>query len=94
MFLNNSFKVVYLEELSLIEQISLVKNARVLAGFHGAGLANIVWNTKKCKVIEISESRITSHFSHISSICKHDYRFVKASELIKYSKKDFSALIR
>jgi len=93
LFARNSFKIVFLEELSLIDQISTVKNAQVIAGFHGAGLANIVWSKDKYKVIEISESRITSHFQHIASICKHEYRFVKASELVNYSKNDFYSLI-
>ena len=93
LFTRNSFEVIFFEELSLIEQISTVKNAQVIAGFHGAGLANIVWSKNKFKVIEISESRITSHFQHIASICKHEFRFVKASELVNYSKNDFYSLI-
>lgn len=94
LFARNSFDVVFFEELSLMDQISIIKNAQVIAGFHGAGLANIVWSKHKCKVIEISESRITSHFEHLASICKHEYRFVKASELVNYSKDEFKSLIK
>jgi hypothetical protein len=94
LFKENLFSVVYFEDLSLTEQISIAKNARVIAGFHGAGLANVVWSSKNCKVIEISETNITSHFLHIASICKHRYRLIKASELINYSKKDFDILIK
>jgi hypothetical protein len=94
LFAKNMFSIIYFEDLSLVEQISIVKNAQIIAGFHGAGLANIVWNTNNCKIIEISETNITSHFLHLASICNHKYIFVKASELINFSKKDFSDLIR
>jgi capsular polysaccharide biosynthesis protein len=92
LFAKNSFEVVFLEDLSLIDQISIVKNAHIIAGFHGAGLANMVWSKNKYKVIEISESRVTSHFEHLAAICNHEYRFVKASELVNYSNKEFNTL--
>ena len=92
LFARNSFEIVFFEDLSLKDQISTVKNAQVIAGFHGAGLANIVWSKNKYKVVEISESRVTSHFEHLAGVCKHEYRFVKASELVNFSKKDFYSL--
>ena len=94
LFARNSFEVIAFEELSLVDQISTIKNAQVVAGFHGAGLANIVWSKNKCKVVEISESRITNHFKHLASICKHEYRYVKASELVNYSKNEFEFLVK
>ena len=94
LFARNSFEVIAFEELSLVDQISTIKNAQVVAGFHGAGLANIVWSKNKCKVVEISESRITNHFKHLASICKHEYRYVKASELVNYSKNEFESLVK
>jgi hypothetical protein len=78
-------KIIYLEDLALMDQIALIKSVRVLIGFHGAGLANLIWINKSAKIIEITESRLTGHFGHISAICKHEYRRVQASELILYS---------
>jgi hypothetical protein len=75
---------VYLEDLSFIEQISLIKSAKLVIGFHGAGLANIVWIDHPVKIFEITEERIMANFEHISSICGHEYTMLKASKLAKY----------
>jgi hypothetical protein len=93
LFAKQAFKIMYFEDLDFPTQISLAKGASVIAGIHGAGLANLVWNTSRCKVIEVSESRITSHFSYLANVCNHSYLFFKSSELVNYSKKEFSDLI-
>jgi hypothetical protein len=86
-------KIVYLEDFSLIEQISLFKSAKLVVGFHGAGLANMVWIDRSVKIFEITENRITSHFEHIASICEHEYTMLKASELAKYDAAQISKLL-
>jgi len=93
LFTKQAFKVIYFEDLDFSTQISLAKGASVIAGIHGAGLANLVWNPSRCKIIEVSESRITSHFSYLANVCNHSYLFFKSSELQNYSKKEFSDLI-
>lgn len=85
--------IVYLENLSLVEQISLFKSAKLIIGFHGAGLANMVWIDGSVKIFEITENRITSHFEHIASICEHEYTMLKASELAKYNAAQISKLL-
>ena len=42
------FDVVYLERISLPEQIVMFEMAEVICGTHGAGLANLVW-AKNCR---------------------------------------------
>ena len=83
---------VYLEDLSFIEQISLIKSAKLVIGFHGAGLANIVWIDHPVKIFEITEERIMANFEHISSVCGHEYTMLKASKLAKYDLAQISKL--
>ena len=44
------FEVVYLERISLLEQIVMFETAEVICGTHGAGLANLVW-ARNCRSI-------------------------------------------
>jgi hypothetical protein len=81
------FDLVYLEDLSLTQQIDLCSKASLIAGFHGAGLANIVWANSGTKVVEITGTRVTSHFEHLSKICGHDFhRFSIESDLLNLQK--------
>jgi hypothetical protein len=66
------FEIVYLEDLSMIEQIALISGSERIAGFHGAGLANIIW-ANSARIIEITKTRKTRHFEHLSEVCSHDY---------------------
>lgn len=93
LFQNFDTTRVYLEDLSLIEQISLFKSAKLVIGFHGAGLANMVWIDRPVRIFEITEDRITSHFEHIASVCGHEYTMLKASELAKYNAPQISKLL-
>ena len=90
---NCGFITVYLEDLSFIEQVSLIKSTNTVVGFHGAGLANIVWLNSNAKVIEISETRKTSHFEHISSVCKVQYGRFMASKLVNLNESEILDLI-
>jgi len=85
-----NIKRVYLEDLSFIEQISLIKSSKLIIGFHGAGLANIVWVDHPVKIFEITEERIMGNFEHISSICGHEYTMLKASKLAEYNPQQIS----
>ena len=75
------FVELFLEDYTLSEQINFFQSAEIVVGFHGAGLANIVWMNEGQTVIEISETRFTSHFSFISHVCNLKYRLVKSSDL-------------
>jgi len=73
LFMNFQFEILYMEDLNLLDQVRISSSCSIIAGFHGAGLANIVWAKKGCKVIEITNNRITNHFKYISNICGHTY---------------------
>ena len=47
------YEVVYLEDMTVLEQISLFAQADVIA-LHGAALTNIIYARKDAVIIEIS----------------------------------------
>jgi hypothetical protein len=53
LFEKNGFTVYYLENYDLLQQISIISSARVIAGIHGAGLTNLIWMEKNCTVLDI-----------------------------------------
>lgn len=68
------FNKVYLEDLSLFDQISIFRNAKFIIGVHGAGMTNSVFCNKNVKIIEIIPShRISTLVASICMINKFDY---------------------
>ena len=47
------FEIINLEDLSLDEQVCIFAKAKLIVGFHGAGLANLIYANKSTKVLEI-----------------------------------------
>jgi capsular polysaccharide biosynthesis protein len=47
------FVIVNLEDLTLDEQILVFANAKIIIGFHGAGLSNLLYANSSAKVFEI-----------------------------------------
>lgn len=47
-------KKVFFEELSYIDQISLVQNSNIVVSLQGSGLCNAIFADKKAKIIEIA----------------------------------------
>ena len=60
LFEKNGFTVYHLENYDLLQQISIVSSARVIAGIHGAGLTNLVWMEKNCTVLDIANENLWS----------------------------------
>lgn len=48
-------KKVFFEELSYIEQISLIQNSNIIISLQGSGLCNAIFADKKTKIIEIAQ---------------------------------------
>ena len=67
------WKVAYMENLTLIDQIALFSSARVVAGVHGAGLAGIVWMQSGCKVIELGPDRFVPCYARLARLVALDY---------------------
>ena len=72
-FASFGFQIVFMEDLSFFEQIKLSSSSISIAGFHGAGLSNMVWANPGTKIIEITNTRNTEHFRYISKICDQEY---------------------
>ena len=68
-FRSIGFEIVCLEELSVIEQISIFASAQVIVAVHGAALANIIFCKISCVVIELVIE--TKHDSTFPCIAKY-----------------------
>ena len=67
----HGFERVFLEDLSFEEQVRLVGSASVLAGNHGAGLANMAWMLPETIVLELrlrGDSQNNCYFSLASAL--------------------------
>ena len=68
------FKIVQLSNHTLLEQISLFKNAKLIVGTHGAGLANLAWcDSSITKVIEIKLDSHPKCFEWLAKVSGMDY---------------------
>ena len=64
---DRGFKIVNLERLALREQMRLFNQADIVVGFHGAGLANLVFAKPGTKVIEIADPDCV-HPTHLDNV--------------------------
>lgn len=72
--LASGFEVVELELLSFAEQVRLFRNAEIVIGAHGAGLANCVFLSSEATVIELVEpERAIQCFEVLSKIIGFKY---------------------
>lgn len=72
------FKIVTLADLDIFKQIKIFKDAELIIGYHGAGLANLVFSSQFTKVIEIhpnTKNEIRKHFEIISELKKIQHTF-------------------
>lgn len=64
------FQKVYLEDLSISDQVSLFEAAEMVVAPHGAGLTNTCFCAPGTRVLELNTPvRISSLFARIASIC-------------------------
>ncbi|KAB2951557.1 glycosyltransferase family 61 protein [Heliorestis acidaminivorans] len=69
------FQAVLLEKLSFLDQVRLFAEAEAVVGTHGAGLSNLVFCSKGCKVVELfPASYVWKHFEYISVCLDLDYK--------------------
>lgn len=58
------FTLLYLDEISVKEQIGYFKNAKIIIGVHGAGLTNLVFSCN-ASVIELYPKTRKTSYSHL-----------------------------
>ena len=74
------FTIFELENLNFEDQISLIKQAKIIAGLHGAGLSHMIFSNNIKSVIEIrdiNDDRNNCFFS-LASALKIDYFYLLA----------------
>jgi capsular polysaccharide biosynthesis protein len=72
---SKGFLVVNPESLSIQEQISLFGNAKIIVGFHGGALTNMVWSKKGTNVYEILVHPYrTRDFERLANSLELDYK--------------------
>ena len=71
------YKVLYLENLSIYDQVNLFCRAKEILSIHGAGLSNMVF-METGKVIEIRHNKVTemlNFFFALSHTFEHEYYY-------------------
>jgi len=80
-YISKGYRPVVLSNLSVIEQVSLFRQASAVAGMHGAGFVNLVWSEPG---VEVEEFYLSSHFNACyHSICEyvgHNYSSICVDE--------------
>jgi capsular polysaccharide biosynthesis protein len=72
-----SFKIIYLEELSVKEQIKIFYNAKKIISIHGAGLTNLVFSQAGSFVLELFPvNYVNQCYWTISTYNELDYSYV------------------
>jgi hypothetical protein len=76
------FQIIYFEDYSLSDQISICQHTKVLMGLHGAGLTNMVFLPPEGKLIEIrpdNEYHMYNCFFTLTAhaVCEYNYILCK-----------------
>lgn len=77
------FEIIYPENFNFLEQIKIFNSADIIIGMHGAGLTNIIFSTKKTKIIEIGTRESGNLYSNLAKKCKLNYYKVLEKNLSK-----------
>lgn len=73
------FETVVMEDLTFAEQVALMRETRVLAGLHGAGLGNMIFCAEGAHVLEIMDPGYPSpNFYALAAALGHHYWLVAA----------------
>ena len=82
----HGFICVCLEEMQLIEQINLFRNAKYVIAPHGAGLVNMSWCPRNTSILEIYPSRYSDPSMRLQAdLLGHDYNFIRSQYDVDYS---------
>ncbi len=80
-----------LSGMPFIEQISLFKNAKFIVGAHGAGLANIIFSSPECKLLEFRSPNFdSSQWKIISDINNMKFDYIMSKKIVNQGNADIS----
>lgn len=80
LFKQNGFEKYCLTELSMIEQIALFNNAKIIVAAHGAALANLIFCKPKTKILEIFQARSSCTYWYMAQQLNLNYHYLKTLE--------------
>ena len=72
------FKIILLSKMDIFSQMNLFNKAKIIVGYHGAGLANLVFSSSHAKVIELypkAKQKIRINIKIISKIKNLEHIF-------------------
>jgi capsular polysaccharide biosynthesis protein len=84
---NKKWKVIQFEKMKLSEQIAIAKNARVLAGIHGAGLSNMI-GMNHGGVVELGGESFRKCYLALAKVCSLEYTRLGFNEYKEYTPKN------
>ena len=89
--LKYNFKILYLEDISIEEQIDYFSRAKLIIGIHGAGLTNIIFSYKNDpQIIEITAADfVPTHYYWLSKKLTYKYNLFLGSNMISKEGKTF-----
>ena len=83
MLKEHGFQIIYPEDISFIEQLSLYRNAEIIGGLHGGALTNILFMNEGTKLIEIrryGDAMNNCYFS-LASELKINYYYLESESI-------------
>lgn len=84
--IDQGFEIVYAEHLSFANQVTLFSQAKIIVGQEGAGMANLIFAPKDCKVmILINHHPQTNYyeFTLLAQVVNIDLLFVPGDDVIR-----------
>ncbi|SDB58184.1 Protein of unknown function [Desulfonatronum thiosulfatophilum] len=76
------FERVYMEKMPFSEQVDLMRETRVLAAPHGAGLTNMIFCPEGAQIVEIADLSFPNpNFYALASAMGHAYWLVRAESV-------------
>ena len=74
---SEGFQTIFLEEMTVLEQVAVFSNAEVIVASHGSGLTNLVFCSPKTKIIEIfSPNYIRTDYWMISQQLQLEHYYI------------------
>lgn len=91
--------IIQAQNYSFREQVALFSNVRAVCAIHGAGLTNLLWCPKGCKVLELCPANfLNGCYESMAAFLDLDYRYLvfeaDAEYRMKVDLKQFTAAIQ
>ena len=89
---NKGFESLKLTDLSFEEEIKLFNDAEVVIGLQGAGLTNLIWSSKKTKIIELRSKLTNKLFENLAKQNNIKFNKIESYPLDKVIAKHYGAI--